>query len=224
MNSTPFASPASYTGIMCGSSTAAAERDSHMKRCRNSSSAASAGERILSATCRGSRSSWARNTTAVPPWPICSSRRYPAIREPGEKSVKNLTAPGLFIAHRGPSDGHRNSRQAVLMKPDRSRPCAIPSRLPAPEPGTGLRRPRLRLPKLARWHKNPVEYAGSIMAAAGSSRLAGRGGSARRAGYGGDALEGAEAVGGVVDHGGDHQLVGLGGVDEVGDAALDGLG
>ena len=32
MNSTPFASPASYTGIMCGSSTAAAERDSRIKR------------------------------------------------------------------------------------------------------------------------------------------------------------------------------------------------
>src|SRR5436190_1286465 len=55
---------------------------------------------------------------------------------------------------------------------------------------------------------------------AGSGR-AGRG--LRDPGQGGDALEGAEAVGGVVDHGGDHQLVGLGGVDEVGDAALDGV-
>src|SRR6185437_6777956 len=40
---------------------------------------------------------------------------------------------------------------------------------------------------------------------------------------GGDALEGTQPVGGVVDHGGDHQLVGLAGVDEIGDAALDGL-
>jgi transcriptional regulator with XRE-family HTH domain len=43
------------------------------------------------------------------------------------------------------------------------------------------------------------------------------------AGQGGDALEGRQAVGRVVDHGGDHQLVGLGGVEQVGDAALDGL-
>src|SRR4029077_9691354 len=55
---------------------------------------------------------------------------------------------------------------------------------------------------------------------AGSGR-AGRG--LRGPGQGGDALEGAEAVGGVVDHGGDHQLVGLAGLDEVGDAALDRL-
>ena len=67
MNRTPSASPASNTGMMCGSSTAAADRDSRMKRCRNASSVATAGARTLSATCRLSRSSWARNTTAMPP-------------------------------------------------------------------------------------------------------------------------------------------------------------
>src|SRR6516164_10807791 len=40
MNSTPSASPASNTGMMCGSSTAAAARDSRMNRCRNAWSAA----------------------------------------------------------------------------------------------------------------------------------------------------------------------------------------
>jgi hypothetical protein len=95
MNSTPSASPASNTGIMCGSSTAAADRDSRTKRRRKASSVASAGERILSATCRCSRSSRARNTTAIPPWPICFSNRYPAIREPAEKPPKDPPAPGL---------------------------------------------------------------------------------------------------------------------------------
>src|SRR5580698_4519022 len=93
MNSTPSASPASNTGMMCGSSTAAADRDSLMKRCLKASSAASAGERILSATCRPSRSSWARKTTAMPPRPICSSRRYPAICDPTEKPTREPTAP-----------------------------------------------------------------------------------------------------------------------------------
>ena len=94
MNSTSPASPASNTGMICGSSTAAADRDSRMKRCRNSSSATSAGARTLSATCRLSRSSCARKTTAIPPRPICSSSRYPAICEPAVKPVRNPTAPG----------------------------------------------------------------------------------------------------------------------------------
>jgi hypothetical protein len=90
MNSTPDASPASNTGMMCGLSTAAAARDSLMNRCRNASSEASAGARIFSATSRSSRSSTARNTTAMPPCPICSSSRYPAICEPAVKP------PGAF--------------------------------------------------------------------------------------------------------------------------------
>ena len=82
MNSTPSASPASYTGMMCGSSTAAAARDSAMNRRRNAASAASAGARIFSATSRSSRWSRARNTTAIPPAPTCASSRYPASSEP----------------------------------------------------------------------------------------------------------------------------------------------
>ena len=94
MNSAPAAvSPASNTGMMCGSSTAAAARDSRMNRCRDSPSPASAGARTFSATSRCSRSSRARNTTAIPPWPICSSSQYPAIREsaakPGPTSARN---------------------------------------------------------------------------------------------------------------------------------------
>src|ERR1700685_37124 len=52
MNRTPSASPASKTGMMCGWSTAAAARDSWMNRCRNESSEASCGARILRATLR----------------------------------------------------------------------------------------------------------------------------------------------------------------------------
>ena len=43
------------------------------------------------------------------------------------------------------------------------------------------------------------------------------------AGEGGDPLEGVQAVGGVEDHGGDHQLVGGGRLKQLGDPALDGL-
>ena len=60
MYSTPPASPASKTGMMCGSSTAAAARDSWMNRSRNDSSADLAGAISFSATCRWSRSSRAR--------------------------------------------------------------------------------------------------------------------------------------------------------------------
>src|ERR1039458_9304718 len=54
MNSTPLASPASNTGTMCGSSTAAAARDSRTNRCRNASSAASAGGALHAAIVKGS--------------------------------------------------------------------------------------------------------------------------------------------------------------------------
>src|SRR5690348_4403873 len=53
-----------------------------MNRCRNVSLAASDGSRILTATWRPSCSSVARKITAIPPRPICSCSRYPAIRDP----------------------------------------------------------------------------------------------------------------------------------------------
>ena len=94
MNSTPSASPASYIGMMCGSSTFAAARDSAMNRRRNSWSSAISGTRIFSATSRPSRSSRARNTTAIPPAPIRSSSRYPASSEPARNS--SLNTPPLI--------------------------------------------------------------------------------------------------------------------------------
>ena len=119
MYSTPSASPAPYTGMMCGSSTAAAARDSRMNRCRNASSAASAGDRIFSATRRPSRSSRARNTTAIPPAPICSSITYPAIREPGVK----------------PPAGAGHSREVLAHLASRDRDCsAAPSLRLDPQP------------------------------------------------------------------------------------------
>ena len=69
MKRRPPTSSASYTGMMCGCSTAAAARDSAMKRRRAAWSAAVAGAKTFSATCRFSRSSCARNTTAMPPAP-----------------------------------------------------------------------------------------------------------------------------------------------------------
>jgi hypothetical protein len=54
---------------------AAAARDSRMNRARKSLSAAIAGASTFSATSRPSRSSRARNTTAIPPAPTCSSSR-----------------------------------------------------------------------------------------------------------------------------------------------------
>jgi hypothetical protein len=89
MNSTPPASPASYTGMMCGSSTAAADLDSAMNRRRNSSSAASPGASTFSATSRPSRSSRARYTTAIPPAPTCASSRYPATSAPAPNPASN---------------------------------------------------------------------------------------------------------------------------------------
>ena len=93
MNSTPSASPASNTGMMCGSSTAAAARDSRMNRCRNASSAASAGARIFSATHRPSRSSRARNTTAIPPAPIRSSSHTRPSANPRQSQLANRQPP-----------------------------------------------------------------------------------------------------------------------------------
>ena len=180
MNSTPSASPASNTGMMCGSSTAAADRDSRMKRCRNASSVARPGARILSATCRLSRSSWARNTTDIPPRPICSSSRYPAICEPGEKPTKNPTArgpsspimppgpvspllPSSTVWHSGSGEsgrtylGKRNKRNTNQQS--RSRPT-----LRSHPPGfrhTSRWRPA-RFPKLARLRQTvPVSIRGS---------------------------------------------------------------
>ena len=93
MNSTPLASPASCTGMMCGSSTAAAALDSRRNRCRNAASDASPGASSFSATRRPSRSSTARNTTAIPPAPTCSSSRYPPTREPAARPASTAPAP-----------------------------------------------------------------------------------------------------------------------------------
>jgi serine/threonine protein kinase len=71
----PPDSPAWKIGMICGSSIIAAARDSRTNLRRNALSAPRAGARIFTATCRPSRSSVARNTTAMPPRPICSSRR-----------------------------------------------------------------------------------------------------------------------------------------------------
>ena len=71
MNSTPSASPASYTGMMCGSSTAAAARDSRMNRCLNPSSAASCGASTFSATSR-----------PQPLVPCPEHHRHPACAQP----------------------------------------------------------------------------------------------------------------------------------------------
>jgi hypothetical protein len=102
MNRKPSASPASNTGMICGSSIAAAALDSLMNRCRNESSAACAGAKIFSATRRPSRSSRALYTTAIPPWPIRSSIMYPPTRDPGLRptpvlSKISLTTPPVQI-------------------------------------------------------------------------------------------------------------------------------
>jgi hypothetical protein len=68
--------------MMCGSSTNAAARDSAMNRRLIAGSEAMAGPMSFNATSRPSRSSRARNTTAIPPAPTCSSSRYPATCEP----------------------------------------------------------------------------------------------------------------------------------------------
>ena len=95
INSTCPTSPASYTGMMCGSSTAAAARDSRMKRCRNMSSEPIAGVMIFNATSRFRRSSRARKTTAIPPAPTCSSSRYPPSSEPVAKpAARSARCPG----------------------------------------------------------------------------------------------------------------------------------
>ena len=119
MNSTPPASPASYTGMMCGSSTAAAARDSRKNRRRNSASPASPGASSFSATSRSGRSSRARNTTAIPPAPISPSRRYPAIRAPAVKAAgpppvspgtPSLTRPPALASGQAPGTGQGTLR------------------------------------------------------------------------------------------------------------------
>ena len=132
MNSTPSASPASCTGMICGSSTAAAARDSRKNRCRNPAYAARAGARTFSATRRPSRSSRARNTTAIPPAPTCSSSRYPrpASPAPGRPATRRhpprhprsprlhrspaarcpSAPPGTAGAHTGPGATRTNAR------------------------------------------------------------------------------------------------------------------
>jgi hypothetical protein len=102
MNSTPSASPASYTGMMYGSSAAAAARDSAMNCRRNDPSVANAGARIFSATSRSSRWSRARNTAAIPPAPTWASSRYPASSEPARNPASagksSLNPPTTFAA------------------------------------------------------------------------------------------------------------------------------
>src|ERR1022692_2241800 len=93
MNKNPSVSPASYTGMMCGSSTAAAALDSLMNRFLKASSAARAGDSTFSATRRSSRSSTALKTTAIPPAPIRSSSRYPATSDPAANLASSPPAP-----------------------------------------------------------------------------------------------------------------------------------
>src|SRR6185437_3257010 len=115
MNSTLPSWPASYSGMMCGSSTDAATLDSRMNRCLNPSSAASAGARIFSATTRPSSPSRARYTAAMPPRPICSSIRYfPTLeptgkppKSPGESWLVTTRPPSHFAIQ--PKHGHRNA-------------------------------------------------------------------------------------------------------------------
>src|SRR3974390_2492254 len=54
----------------------------------------------------------------MPPWPICSSRRYPAIREPDEKPARNPTPPDASspITPPGPR-GRTTGQRRVLGLP-----------------------------------------------------------------------------------------------------------
>jgi phytoene dehydrogenase-like protein len=92
-------------------------------------------------------------------------------------------------------------------------------------PGRNVVRQVLADRRAERWRRRlarPAQKAPSGLGLGGLGDV-GRFGGAGGAGQGSDSLKGAEAVGGVIDHGGDHQLVGAGGVDQFGDAALDGL-
>ena len=73
----PLASstPVSWIVTMFGWRRAAAFRASRRKRSTNASSSANAGRSTLTATSRANISSRARYTTAMPPWPMTSSRR-----------------------------------------------------------------------------------------------------------------------------------------------------
>jgi phytoene dehydrogenase-like protein len=89
-------------------------------------------------------------------------------------------------------------------------------------PGRNVVRQVLADRRAERWRRRlarPAQKAPSGLGLGGLGDVDGFGGAGQR----GDSLKGAEAVGGVVDHRGDHQLVGAGGVDEFGDAALDGF-
>src|ERR1019366_2429422 len=143
MNSTPSASRASNTGMMCGSSTAAGALDSRMNRCRNPASAASAGARTFSAAGLPRRSSRARNTTAIPPWPIWLSSRYPAIRKPAPTLTATYgmkpSAPADASFLTTPAAGGRCPTLALLAGPaglefSAVYPVRLLARIPADAP------------------------------------------------------------------------------------------
>src|ERR1700722_2198763 len=73
--------------MMCGCSTFATVRASRVNRSLAAWSPARFPASTLRATVRPSPSSWARNTTAIPPTPTRSASRYPATREPGRSPV-----------------------------------------------------------------------------------------------------------------------------------------
>ncbi len=137
MNSAPAASPASYTGMMCGSSTFAAARDSARNRRRNAGSAARAGPRIFSATSRSSRTSRARNTTAIPPVPASASSRYPATSEPGRNPAGYAGKLSLTAPPGGPGGPGPRSSRAVR----RGRAVPAGLELPVLPPSAGAGKP-----------------------------------------------------------------------------------
>src|SRR5580704_10176117 len=73
--------------MMCGCSTFATVRASRVNRSLAAWSPARFPASTFRATVRPSPSSWARNTTAIPPTPTRSASRYPATREPGRSPV-----------------------------------------------------------------------------------------------------------------------------------------
>ncbi len=83
INSTPSASPAfEHRDDVRVVHRCRRHRFARRSAAGTPASPASAGASSFSATRRFSRSSYARNTTAMPPWPIRSSSRYPPISEP----------------------------------------------------------------------------------------------------------------------------------------------
>src|SRR5215470_17069378 len=136
---------------MCGSSTAAAARDSRMNRCRNPWSMPRADARTFSATIRPSRSSRARNTSAMPPRPICPSRRYPAIREPTPTPVlKPATSPATSSSTRASTARVRLASPPPLTAADprgqaTTRKGCLPRGKPSIRIALSRRNPRRRL-------------------------------------------------------------------------------